>query len=69
MYVYDSWTTHADTYLHCIVYCIFILCSLSTGRLIKKVGKDVTDRDFFYIYCDIFNYLWDLFYYARGTDA
>ena len=46
---YDSWVTHADTYLHCIVYCIFILCILSPGWLIKKVGKDVMDREFEYL--------------------
>ena len=57
----DSWATHADTYLHCTVYFIFILCILSPGRLIKKVWRDVMDRD---ICSSIFNYLWGLFYYA-----
>ena len=41
----DAWATHADTYLHCTVYFIFILCILSPGRLIKKVWRDVMDRD------------------------
>ena len=64
IHVYDLWNTHADTYLHCIVYSIFILFILSPGRLIKKVGRDVTDRDFVYIYSTIFNYVCVLFYYA-----
>ena len=49
---YDSCATHADTYLHCMVYCIFILCVLSPGRLIKKVGRDVMEREF--IICSSF---------------
>ena len=27
----------------------YVLCILSSGRLIKKVGRDVIDRDFVYI--------------------
>ena len=59
---YDSWATRADTYFHYIVY--FILCILSPGRLIKKVWRDVMDRDFVYICSPVYNYLWDLLYYA-----
>ena len=46
--IYDSFATRADTYLHYIVYCIFIyfLCIVSPGRVIKKVGRDVMDREF-----------------------
>ena len=29
-----------------LLYSIFILCILSPGRVIKKVGRDVMDRDF-----------------------
>ena len=57
------------TFLHCIVYCIFILGILSPGRLIKKFGRDVVDRDFVYICSSIFNYLWGLFYCAQDIDA
>ena len=46
-----------DTDLRCIVDCFSILCILSPERLIKKVGRDVMDRDFAYIYSLIFNYL------------
>ena len=69
IHVYDLWTTHADNYLHCIVYSIFILCILSPGRLIKKVGRDVVDKDFIYNYSASFNYLWDLFYYVQDSNA
>ena len=43
---------------------LYYLCILSLGRLIKKVGRDVMDRDFVYIYSPIFNYLWGLCYCA-----
>ena len=43
---------------------LYALCVLSPGRLIKKVGSNVKDRDFVYIYSPIFNYLWDLCYCA-----
>ena len=33
----------------------------------KCIISDVMDRDFVYIYSPIFNYLWDLLYYAWGT--
>ena len=59
---YDSWDTRAYTYLHYIVYFIFGI--LSPRRLIKKVWRDVMDRDFVYIYSPIFKYLWDLRYYV-----
>ena len=36
------------------------LIFLSPGRLIKKVGRDVTDGDFVYIYSAIFKYQTDL---------
>ena len=43
---------------------LYVLFILSPGRLVKKVGRDVMDRDLVYIYSPIFNYLWDLFYCA-----
>ena len=49
---------------------IQVLCIVSPGRLIKKVGRNVMDRDFVhnFIFSYIFlNYLWGLFYYAQGT--
>ena len=55
-----------DTDLRCIVYCFSILCILSPERLIKKVGRDVMDRDFAYIYSLIFNYPWGLFIVCRA---
>ena len=61
---YHSWASRADTYLHYILYCIFILCILSPGRLIKKVGRDVMDREFVFICSFVFNYLYDLLYCA-----
>ena len=42
---------------------------LSPGRLIKKVGRDVTDRDFELFVVPFFNYLCGLFYYAHDSDA
>ena len=45
--------------------CLFVLCILLPGWLIKKVGRDVTDRDFVYICSSIFNNLWGLFCYAQ----
>ena len=60
----DSWATHADTYLHCTVYFIFILCILSPGRLIKKVGRDVMDREFVYI-CSYFFIIYGTYFIAR----
>ena len=46
-----------------------VLCILSPGRLIKKVGRDVMDTECVYICSSIFFYLWGLFYYAQGTGA
>ena len=47
-----------------------VLCILSPGRLIKKVGRDIMDRDFVSICGSIFfNCLRGLFYYAYGTGA
>ena len=45
------------------------LIFLSPGRLIKKVGRDVTDGNFIYIYSAIFKYQTDLFYCAQDIGA
>ena len=43
--------------------CVFV-CILSPGRLMKKVGRDVMDRDFvLFIVLYFFNYLCGPFYY------
>ena len=44
----------AETYLHYIVYCVFILCIVSPGRLITKVGRDVMDREVVVMFLIIF---------------
>ena len=49
-------------------WCVFFIF-LSPGRLIKKVGRDVTDGDFVYIYSAIFKYQTDLFYCAQDIGA
>ena len=41
----------------------YVLCILSPGQLIKKVGRDVMDGDFVYVVL-FFNCLWGLFYCA-----
>ena len=45
-------------------WCVFLIF-VSPVRLIKKVGRDVTDGDFVYIYSAIFKYQTDLFYCAQ----
>ena len=48
----------------------FILCIVSPGRRIKKVGRDVMDRDsVLFIVLFFLNYLCGLFYYAQGSEA
>ena len=47
----------------------FFLFFLSPGRLIKKVGRDVTDGHFVYIYSAIFRHQTDLFYCAQDIGA
>ena len=42
---------------------------LSPGRLITKVGRDVTDGHFIYIYSAIFRHQTDLFYCAQDIGA
>ena len=41
-----------------------VLCILSPGRLIKKVGRDVMDMDFVLFIVRFCNYQWRLFYCA-----
>ena len=53
--------------LYSVLYLYFVYLSL--GRLIKKIGMDVVDRDFIYICSSIFSYLWGLFYCAQDIDA
>ena len=49
------------------------MCILSPGRVTKKVGKDVVDREF--VFCIFFSYicynycLWGMFYGAHCTNA
>ena len=45
-------------------WCVFFIC-LSPGRLIKKVGRDVTDGHFVYIYSAIFRHQTDHFIVRR----
>ena len=56
------------TNLHCIVYCIFILCILSPGRLIKKVGRDVVDRDFV-LFVVLFLIIYGVCFIVRRTSV
>ena len=52
------------------MHCIFILCILSQIRLIKKVGRDVMDRDFVLFILPVvlfFNCLWVYFIVRSGT--
>ena len=37
---------NCDFYLRCVVYVVFSWRILSPGRVTKKVGKDVVDREF-----------------------
>ncbi len=53
--------------LYSVLYFYFVY--LSPGRLVKKIGRDVVDRDFIYICSSIFSYLWGLFYCAQDIDA
>ena len=62
LYVYDSWTTQADTYLHCIVYCIFILCILSPVR------EGCHGQGFCIIYSPFFNCL-GVYFIVRGSGS
>ena len=50
------------------ILCVFLIF-LSPGRLIKKVGRDVTDGHFVYIYSAIFKYQTDLFYCVQDIGA
>ena len=52
-----------------MAYATILVRFLSPGRLIKKVGRDVTDGDFVYIYSAIFKYQTDLFYCAQDIGA
>ena len=53
--------------LYSVLYFYFVY--LSPGRLIKKIGRNVVDRDYIYICSSIFSYLWGLFYCAQDIDA
>ena len=53
--------------LYSVLYFYFVY--LSPGRLIKKIGRNIVDRDFIYICSSIFSYLWGLFYCAQDIDA
>ena len=53
--------------LYSVLYFYFVY--LSPRRLIKKIGRNVVDRDFIYICSSIFSYLWGLFYCAQDIDA
>ena len=53
--------------LYSVLYFYFVY--LSPGRLIKKIGRDVVDRDFIYFCSSIFSYLWGMFYCAQDIDA
>ena len=69
MYVYDLWATHADTYLRCTVdWIFFILCILSPGRMIKKVGRDVTDR-YFVLFMILFLIMYGVCFIVRRTQG
>ena len=46
-----------------VFYCVYFI----TGTAVKKVGRDVMDKDFVYIYSVVFNYICDLLYCAQET--
>ena len=50
-------------YATILVRCVYFI----TG--IKKVGRDVMDRDFVLFIVLFFNYLCGIFYFAQGPDA
>ena len=56
-------------YWHCFVHCMFMLFILSPGRLIKKNGRDVVDRDFVYICSYVFLIIYGVCFILRRTSV